>query len=342
MPQRADPPGDWTQRLRASPALFPIDLSFANGQATLVRLSAVDYERASFLDGRLQLVPEASPSLAALHEAAQGLRIGCDYIFHIGHVGSTLISRVLGTHPEVFSLREPQALRTFAQAPEVDGWPSALADFAALYSRTWLPAQRCVIKATSIVSDIATELLALAEDSHAILLTAAPEVYIPTILGGPNSVVELRAQAPARMRRLQSRIGAPTWPLDELCDGELAAMSWACEMLGLARAAAAAPERTIWLDFDSFLADRRTGLALALRALRREASSETVAALAGSAYFDRYSKAPQYAYSAQLRHDVLDAARRGSGAEIARGLAWLERAATDWPAIGELLASSPG
>ncbi|MFC3070996.1 hypothetical protein [Phenylobacterium soli] len=340
MAQPTDPPPGWTaDQLRTSPELFPIEVDLANNRAAFVRLSRVDYERASFLDGRLQLQPVATPSLDALAKAAEGAPIACDWIFHIGHVGSTLISRVLGTHPQVFSLREPQALRTFAQSPDTDARRAALPVFAALYSRTWLAPQRAVIKATSIVSDIAAELLALSPDSRAILLTVAPEVYIPTILGGPNSVLEMRAQAPARLARLHAHIGASPWRLEELSDGEIAAMSWNCEMAGLVRAARAAPDRTVWLNFDRFLADRTAGLARVLQALDREAGPETLAALAGSAYFDRYSKAPEYAYGARVRDEVLAEARRAAGAEIARGLAWLERAAADWPAVARLLAA---
>jgi hypothetical protein len=47
----------------------------------------------------------------------------------------------------------------------------------------------------------------------------------------------------------------------------------------------------------------------------------------------RYSKAPEHAYDAALRRDVLNAARAAHGAEIRRGLAWLDRAAVQFTAV---------
>lgn len=151
----------WSTHLRDSPELFPIDLQPATDTAALLQLSRVDYEKASFLDTRLDRRPVALPPFAELEAAAHGLPVACDYIFHIGHVGSTLLSRLLGTHPRVFSLREPLALRTFAQAhADPAPWTNAelarrMAVFLALYSRPWTADQRALVKATSLVGEIA-------------------------------------------------------------------------------------------------------------------------------------------------------------------------------------------
>jgi hypothetical protein len=327
----------WPSHLRTSPELFPIDLHPPSDAVALIPLSRVDYEKASFLDTRLELRPALTPAFAEVAQAAQGLPIACDYIFHIGHVGSTLLSRLLGTHARVFSLREPLALRTLAQAD----WPQdererRLAVFAALYSRTWTPEQRALVKATSLVSEIAGALIGLSPASRALMMTVRPQTYLESILGGPNSRLELAQAAPARLARLNRRIGGDGWRLDELSEGERCAMSWACEMTALAAAAAAHPGRAIWIDFDTFLADPRTGLTRALSALHGEVAPEAVAALAGSAYFQRYSKAPEYAFGADVRAEVLAAARRDSGEEIARGLAWLDRAAGRAPIAAAL------
>jgi hypothetical protein len=327
----------WPSHLRASPELFPIDLHPPSDAVALIPLSRIDYEKASFLDTRLERRPAFTPAFAEVAQAAEGLPVACDYIFHIGHVGSTLLSRLLGTDPRVFSLREPLALRTLAQG---DTWPAAerdrrLAVLLALYSRTWLPAQRTLIKATSLVSEIAGPLLALAPASRALMMTVRPETYLATILGGPNSRAELAVAAPARLARLDRRLGQET-RLGELSEGELAAMSWACEMAALAAAAATHPRRAAWIDFDAFLADPRAGLARALTALHGEAPPDAVERLATSAYFERYSKQPEYAFGPDVRRQVLAAARQDFAGEIARGLAWLDRTATQPPVAAAL------
>lgn len=339
-------PASWPERLRASPELFPLD--FAGPETVeLVALSAADYERASFLDGRLARPTVATVAYAEAAAAAALLPVAADFIFHLGHVGSTLLSRLLGGHPAVFALREPQILRSFAEAaarraPWVgEAYDARLRTFLALFSRTWRAEQRALVKATSFVGELADRILGLAPDARALLMTASPESYLATILGGPNSRRELTALAPGRLARLEGRVGEAPWTLQGLSVGELAAMSWASEASALARAAAAHSGRTAFLDFDRFLADPRLGLAWALRGLGRAAEPGRIEALLGSGHLERYSKAPEYAYGPQLRREVLDAARRDFGPEIRRGLAWLE-AAADLPAIADALALAEG
>src|SRR5262249_8815284 len=150
----------------------------AADRVELRALPPVEYEKASFLDGRLTAPPLLNVAYPDLADAAAGLPVACDFIFHVGHVGSTLMSRILGTHPTAFSLRAPLALRTFAQA-ELTGRPwdeaalaARLQTFLALYSRTWRPGQRALIKATSLVGELAERLLAAAPDARALLMTA--------------------------------------------------------------------------------------------------------------------------------------------------------------------------
>ena len=322
-------------QLAASPGLFPIDIHPPSDAVALIPLDRIDYERASFLDTRLERRPVATPPFEEVAQAAAALPVACDYIFHIGHVGSTLLSRVLGTDPRIFALREPLALRTFAQA-RADGapwseaaWRLRLGVFLALYSRTWAEGQRALIKATSLVGEIAPALLELSPGARALMMTVRPETYLATILGGPNSRVELSVAAAGRVTRLNRRLGAGAVRLEGLSDGELAAVSWACEMTALAAAAEANPGRTAWIDFDGFLAGREAGLAEALAALGL--AGQASAGLARSAYFDRYSKSPEYGYGAGVRAQVLAQARREDGDEIRSGLAWLERACTHAP-----------
>src|SRR5882757_1849972 len=139
------------EELGASPTLFPYMLDVPRDSVSFLRLTRADYERASFLDARLlnpQISSHALPwaQVAAAIDAA-GLTERCGFIFHIGHVGSTLLSRLIGAHPAAFSVREPMVLRTLAQlalAPE-----PPLVGCLKLLSRTFEPRQLAVIKATS-------------------------------------------------------------------------------------------------------------------------------------------------------------------------------------------------
>jgi hypothetical protein len=333
----------WESRLHASPELFPLTLDPATDQVELLRLQRIDYERASFLDGRLARPSALSVAYSELAAATAGLPVACDYIFHVGHVGSTLLSRLLGLHPAVFSLREPQVLRLFVEADLAQRpWPRAdfdarLSTFLALFSRTWAPPQRALVKATSMVGELADRLISGNPSARGLLMTVTPETYMATILGGPNSRTELSLAGPMRLARLHRRLGEPRWRLADLSEGELCAMSWACEMAGLAQAAERCPDRTLWIDFDRLLSAPAAGLAQALRLLHGSADDAAIERMRRSGYLERYSKAPEYGYGPDLRRQVLDQARRDHGGEIARGLAWLETASRE-KQIAQVLA----
>jgi hypothetical protein len=326
---------DIADELGASPEWFPHELDLAQDRVSFIRLQEPDYERASFLDARI--VTPASikkslrwPDIEAAISAAQ-LSERCGFIFHIGHVGSTLLSRLVGAHPAAFSVREPMVLRTLAQlalAPE-----PPLAGCLKLLSRTFEPRQLAVIKATSFVSELASSLVSRAAAPKAVVMFVSAESYFATILGGPNSRQEARMMAPSRLERLHRRIGQPAWQLASLSEGEVLGVSWACEMCALAHATKEAAGRTLPVDFDRFIGSPTTTLTTVLRHFDLEAASDTVAAILAGPDMRRYSKAPEHPYDAQLRRDVLNQARTVHRAEIGRGLAWLDRAAAQFDVI---------
>jgi hypothetical protein len=337
--------------LERSPELFPHDLNVGAESVSLIRLSESDYARASFLDARIlnrqtigRTVPW--PQLQAAVGATQ-LEENCSYIFHIGHVGSTLLSRLLAAHTQVFALREPAILRTLAHMRADPGaqprrWSEAefderLAAFLKLWSRTFRPEQRACIKATSFVSDLATEILARPSAPLAIFMFVPAETYLATIFGGPNSRQEARMLAESRLKRLHHRLDETRWKLASLSEGEMIAMGWACEMTALTAAAVSAGDRAMWLNFDTLLNDPRTELASAFRHLGIEVTQAEVEAILSGPEMHRYSKAPEHAYDAKLRSEVLDQARHQHAREIRRGLDWLTAASADAPAIGRAM-----
>jgi hypothetical protein len=325
--------------LAASPELFPHAFDLRSGKVTLLRLSRVDYEQASFLDARIAGAGKASRALpfAQLSDAvlAAAMPESAGFIFHIGHVGSTLLSRLLGRSPTLFSLREPDILRTLAQKPAIAA--SHLPVFLKLWSRSWGAPAQAVVKASSFVSDLAPQILARDYAPKALVMGVAPDRYLATIFGGANAPKEARALAPFRLARLRARLGC-AWRLEELSEGEIVALGWACEASALAAATAQSGKRIQVINFDGFLARPDQHLHAAFAHFGVEISADEIASILRGPEMRTYAKAPEYSYDAELRKSVLDEGRARFPAEIRCGLSWLERAAQQFPQIGDALS----
>jgi hypothetical protein len=345
--------------LAATPLWFPHLLDPLTDRVLLVETAEADYRDSAFLDERSLRAGRARHGVEWWHLSTAfppAARRDVQYIFHIGHVGSTLISRLLGELPEIFALREPLILRVFADMLGERGQAEALWDQAsipnrldiltALLSRTFRPEQRALVKATSYVSEIAADLVPAG--SSALLLYVRPERFIETILAGPNSRQELAMTARDRLRRLHRSAGGGRWKLWEMGEGERAAMAWAAEMASLVRASEALPAGSAtWLDFDAFLdapAETLESLAAGFGVPLDRAGAEHLAA---DPLMRRYSKAAEYEYSRELREEVLAGARREQAPAIAAGLRWLDEAARGCPAVASAIeqagpGSTPG
>jgi hypothetical protein len=306
------------------------------GLARLVAMDRESYRAASFLDDRMmqepvnaQLVPWPQVEAAVTEE----LRSDARWIFHIGHVGSTLVSRLLGEIDGVLAVREPRILRDLAMNP-----PPVRAGYIAplpkLMSRTFADTEFACVKATSFVSEIAQELVSPGE--RALFMFATPANYIASILAGENSLKELRILAPIRAQRLSRRASEFG---QARSDADLAAIAWACEMTALEAAADAMPDRQIeWADFDKMLGGMDSALDRVANFFGFTADAGRLRAIAGGPLMTRYSKDLGYEYSAGLRRDLIAEATMFDRQNIEAALAMLRGAAEKSPLLARALA----
>ena len=307
----------------------------ATGVARLIEMSPETYRAASFLDDRLLQGPVNAHPLpfAAVAAAMPGdARSDACWIFHIGHVGSTLIARLLGELDGVLSVREPRILRDVAEMSA--GQRGAIMPaIQQLLSRTFAADEIALVKATSFVSEIAAELVSPGE--RALFLTVDPRTYIATILAGPNSRKELQALVEARAQRVAGRVHGLTGS----SAAQLAAAAWACEMTALETAAEAMPDRRIkWDRFDRLLDDMAVGLGEIAGFFDFAAPPERVREMLGGPLMSHYSKALEYDYSPSLRTQLIDQELAAQGAQIDDALAMLERSAQESPLLARALA----
>lgn len=300
------------------------------GLVRVVEMTPDDYREASFLDDRMFARNRPSHLLRwadVIEAMPSGTRIDTRWIFHIGHVGSTLIARLLGELSSVLSVREPRALRDLTFFPaHVRG--DFVPPVRALMSRTFADDQAAVVKVTSFVSEIAAELIT---NGRALYLYATPTAYISGILAGENSRKELAGLAEPRRARLASRGLYLPEPRHE---ADAAAAAWACEMTSLE---AADGGNVLWADFDLVLGDLQDSLRKFSDHLEFAATDEQIREIASGPLTRRYSKATEYEYTPQLRQDLLAEANRHHRADIDSALAMLGVAAETAPLLRKAL-----
>jgi hypothetical protein len=343
-----DPLGD----IATSPTLYPLRFGSLLDRLLLVRMTEALYRTTSFLDsrftppdGRSRMVP-----LAALASALAGggaNRRPVHFIFHIGHAGSTLISRLLDETGQVLSLREPLPLWSLAEAQDVLSRPESLispAQFAGcvglllrLWSRGYPATRAVVVKATSSAARVGARLMAAQPGARGLYLHLGAESYLATMLRARTA--DMKLFAPERVRRLESFIGVPPPPLHAMSPGEVAALGWLAERLTEHRLLAAMGGRILPIDFEAYLGRQEETMARILGHFQLDPGPAYLAGLARSPMLTRYSKDPAQGYSAELRAQAMRESRRANAAEIRKGLEWLGRLGRQHPAVAAVLGS---
>ncbi len=308
--------------LASSPALYPHSFDARGDRVMVVRLSAADYRLSSFLDSRMLAPGMEAAWFDYVPVAVSAERVrpkSLHMIFHTGHVGSTLLSRLLDEVPGVLGLREPHPLQTLADmADETAGkdYLARLNTFLRLWSRGFEATNAVILKATSVACRIAPDILTASPQTMAVYLHLPAEAYISAILATASSQADLKFFARMRHRRLSAKLGS------ELSTGgsagELAAIAWMVERDSLERAKAAAGRRVMLLNFETMLADLEGNLA---QVLHHFGLPSVAGQLVKSPTLTRYSKAPEkFAFSPEARTQLMRRSRDMFAAEIEKGL----------------------
>lgn len=320
-------------RFADEPALHVHKLDPMRRAALVLVMAEADYRRESFLDDRIleRVRAGAWTPASALLDLIPAPSQAPHFIFHQGHTGSTLISRLLDGLGAL-GLREPAVLTELAalhddlDQPEAQ-WSRAEWDRFARFTlhawaRTFTPGAPAIVKSTSHAQRIGLELLNAAPQARGVTLYMRAEPYLATLLAGANSAADINGFAQQRMRRLVRAFGDVSQPLHALSLGETAALTWLVERA--AQVELRGP-RVLDIDFDDFLAAPQAPLSRIAAHFGLVADSNAIAAVLAGPTMTRYSKDPSQSYSAQRRQSTLTIARATHAEEIRKGLAWLER-----------------
>lgn len=326
----------------AGPALFAQNIDFERRAILFVRLTQDEYRAASFLDNRILTADMQGGWIRfeTVAEAVSGAQIArpLHFIFHSGHVGSTLLSRLLEGVPGVLGLREPLILRGFAAAQDrgEPGLDALIGQQTVLWARGFADTSAVVVKATSSAARLGPALMAAAPASRAICLNVGLGTYLATLLAGENSAADLAGHGPERAARLAALTGGATPAVQTL--GEQAALAWVTETLTQADLARTFGARVLRLDFDAFLANVEAGLRAACSHYGLSAPEAYFTGAAQNPALSSYAKATEAPYSPQLRAEILADARVRFADEIARGHAWAAALARENARVATLLA----
>ncbi|MEM9530606.1 MAG: hypothetical protein AAGA23_06785, partial [Pseudomonadota bacterium] len=317
------------------PDWFCQQIDVATAQALLCPMTPDTYRQSLFLDERM--TPAASEqrvvSLAALHAALAAVPIEpASFVFHVGHCGSTLLTRLLEAAVPLLALREPVPLRALAAFQRdldhpvslVDPavYPELLAGQVKLLTRRFEGGPATVIKPTSDCAPLAAPLLASHARHQALLVTLSLERYLETMLRSDLRRRELHHFAQSRLTDLHALQLAPEVRLYRLSIGELAALCWLSVLSSFHRLP---PKQTFGVNFDTFLLEPEPTLAGLCASLGYRADPAAVTAAVQGSLMRGYSKDPTMAYSAQAREEELARSGQANRKEIAAGLRWAEK-----------------
>jgi len=320
------------------------------GRWQIALANAQDFRKSIFLDNRIKLTSSKKWVLnnrdILRPSFPQNSTQNINYIFHISHVGSTLISRLLGEVDHIHSLREPVVLRNLSgfrneiHLPESRISPelfnASLSRTLYLLTRRFRDTDIGVIKSTSYANVLAEQILASKPSPQSLMVFCTLENYLPVILKGSSGWQDIVDQSQDRIKRLYRMLNQTPWTLYGLSPGELIAMSWLSEMLTLWLAYKNHPSQVLWIDFDDFLIKTDDYLQKINTHLGLKYSDKDLDTVLNSGLLMKYSKG-EHQFSPEDRIKELDLVREKSQIEIKKGLDWLTNSAARYPIVNEVM-----
>jgi hypothetical protein len=327
------------------------NLDLVNRRGLVIRISRADYRQAAFLDDRM-FRPDMQGAWFTLDDLLQATCTvparKANYIFHIGHCGSTLLSRLLGEMPNCLTLREPLPFLALGMTRRELASPARLLDAAqwqALFDRVTRLQARCyadnetaLVKSTSAAGNLLQPVLDAQPGSRAVLLYLDLETWLATMLRAETNRESVRAYAAAWLSDFRELTGDDSLRIQTLSDVQKAVLNWAAMLLNFTSATNRNPGRICWINFDEFLRQPAEQYGRLTEFLGLAKAAESTDLLLDSPIMEHYAKDPRQRFNAALRTQELDEARRQLATELNAGLAWFEELTRRVP---ELLSLGP-
>ncbi len=333
-------------RLAHDPNVLIHQIDAAQDRAAVVALTADQIRNAAFLDQRA-ITPQTQGALFTWQDVVRSLQAVSEkmpmMIFHIGHCGSTLLSKLIEEAGGPRGLREPLPLRSFAMMESnlsynLSVWPRPeLNARMALFLRSCASGSTTAIKATSICNNLISPALESGV-AKAIFAYMPAKTYLAAMLGGENAPIDIYGSIELRMRRLRVLCEDPLADLAYMSLGECAALCWACETATTALAQNEDQgKRILAINFDQFLKTPGSSLERCLAHFDTPTNNIAVEKAISGPMMTQYSKAPEHQFSPNFREQLLAQYQADHASEIAKGMNWLETNAKNFAPIAKAM-----
>lgn len=337
--------------LERDPDYLLQNLDFIKRRGLIVKITEPDYRDASFLDERIFTARTQGAwfPLDDLQTATANTAISkpAGYIFHVGHCGSTLISRLLAELPGNLPVREPVALlalgvvrrdlgRPGAQVGETD-WLRYFDLVTRTLARTYRASDRALVKVTSTAGNLIEPLLSPPRAVPRMLcMYISLASLLALMLRTPDMRDSLHHDSPAWAADFCRLTGRDDIHLVDLSDAQQVAMKWLTLMLLFTRAQAVHPAETRLLNFDDFLKHPSEELSTIARHFQLASDPTKIEQLVTGPLMQRYSKIQKQAFTPEQRARELSDARQRFNDEIHAGLRWAEEFGRNTPQLSAL------
>ncbi len=332
-----------------NPDWLLFDINLLRSQSQWLHIPSQQRRQLPFMDQRLLAgdFKRLGTPLTSLAEQTSQVP-DCQWIFHAGHCGSTLLAQILGDNPQTNALREPQVLRTLADLKRQtdlrwhrinnDQWQQWFTTCITYLGRPAEPQQnQVVLKATSHCNNLIKSVLTLPGQQRLLLLSVKLPVYLATMLRSDQHMLDIDGLIQAHMQDLLERIPDLPIRIPDLDRPKKIAVTWLTHMLAFLDAAERFPSQILLMDFETWLDNPLEQTA----EITNKLGSQPVTSSTLDQWLKRYSKAPEQPYSPQHRQRSLQQSRQQHAAQIKITHEWvqtlLHQCSRDYPALMEWL-----
>lgn len=308
--------------------------SFDGDAAVFVPMDRAAYHRSIFLDARISPAAEGAMRVpvSALADAAAPTTAPTAWIMHVAHCGSTLLARALDDIDFNLVLREPQALRQLAFAPQDD----RLALITTMLSKRYRPDTPTIVKGNVPTNFLLPRISAMAPKASAIFLHLSLRDYLLAILRSDNHRAWLRTVT----TQLGGRITGVEGSLLPTSDAERGAALWLAQMRLFADAAAIMPNARS-LDAERFFAAPGDVVTAAASHFSVPLSAAAIEARVAGPLFATYSKNPSLTFGNAERLARRRDAERALAPELDDAARWIDAHEHDASVALATLAAIP-